>query len=121
IDKLRLLSALIRPGRAELPAHDNPNHVVICSVGDQRGQELASHFSRRIPVTLRTLSEIGDMTMLGLSEDLPESWTTFESKGVSGRASTPPPPAPRNHRSRPRPASPAPRRDGWRRSSSSRP
>lgn len=83
IDKLRLLSALIRPGRAELPAHDNPNHVVICSVGDQRGQELASHFSRRIPVTLRTLSEIGDMTMLGLSEDLPESWTTFESKRVS--------------------------------------
>jgi uncharacterized protein (DUF58 family) len=80
IDKLRLLSALVRPGKVELPAHDNPNHVVICSVGDQRGQELASQFSRRVPVTVRTLSEIGDMTMLGLSEDLPESWTTFESK-----------------------------------------
>jgi uncharacterized protein (DUF58 family) len=80
IDRLRLLSALVRPGRVELPAHDNPNHIVICAVGDERGQELASAFSRRVPVTLRTLSEIGDMTMLGLSEDLPESWTTFESK-----------------------------------------
>jgi uncharacterized protein (DUF58 family) len=80
IDKLRLLSALVRPGRVELPAHDNPNHIVICSVGDERGQELSSHFSRRVPVTLRTLSEIGDMTMLGLSEDLPEAWTTFESQ-----------------------------------------
>src|SRR5699024_12700266 len=109
IDKLRLLSALIRPGRAELPAHDNPNHVVICSVGDQRGQELASHFSRRIPVPLRTLSEIGDMTMLGLSEDLPDAWTTFEPQPVSRRAATPPPPAPRNHRRRPPPATPAPR------------
>ncbi|UVI34648.1 DUF58 domain-containing protein [Brevibacterium spongiae] len=80
IDKLRLLSALVRPGKVELPAHDNPNHIVICSVGDQRGQELASQFSRRVPVTLRTLSEIEDMTMMGLSEDLPESWTSFESK-----------------------------------------
>ena len=85
IDKLRLLSALVRPGRVELPAHDNPNHIVICSVGDERGQELASHFSRRVPVTLRTLSEIGDMTMMGLSEDLPESWTTFESKRPTAR------------------------------------
>ena len=95
IDKLRLLSALVRPGRVELPSHDNPNHIVICSVGDQRGQELASHFSRRVPVTLRTLSEIDDLTMLGLSEDLPESWTTFESKrsgSGTGRASAEPGP-----------------------------
>ena len=91
IDKLRLLSALVRPGRVELPSHDNPNHIVICSVGDQRGQELASHFSRRVPVTLRTLSEIDDLTMLGLSEDLPESWTTFESRrsgSGTGRTAT---------------------------------
>ncbi|WP_166972369.1 DUF58 domain-containing protein [Brevibacterium atlanticum] len=80
IDRLRLLSAIVRPGRVELPKHDNPNHIVICAVGDERGQELASAFSRRVPVTLRTLSEIGDLTMIGLSEDLPESWTTFESK-----------------------------------------
>ncbi|UZD61035.1 DUF58 domain-containing protein [Brevibacterium sp. JSBI002] len=95
IDKLRLLSALVRPGRVELPSHDNPNHIVICSVGDQRGQELASHFSRRVPVTLRTLSEIDDLTMLGLSEDLPESWTTFESKrsrSGTGRTSAEPGP-----------------------------
>ena len=85
----------MRPGRVELPSHDNPNHIVICSVGDQRGQELASHFSRRVPVTLRTLSEIDDLTMLGLSEDLPESWTTFESKrsgSGTGRASAEPGP-----------------------------
>lgn len=36
-------------------------------------------------MTLRTLSEIGDMTMMGLSEDLPESWTTFESKRPTAR------------------------------------
>ena len=85
----------MRPGRVELPSHDNPNHIVICSVGDQRGQELASHFSRRVPVTLRTLSEIDDLTMFGLSEDLPESWTTFESKrsrGGTGRSSAEPGP-----------------------------
>jgi uncharacterized protein (DUF58 family) len=89
IDRLRLLSALVRPGRVELPKHDNPNHIVICAVGDERGQELASAFSRRVPVTLRTLSEIGDLTMIGLSEDLPESWTTFESKCRSTASQSP--------------------------------
>lgn len=83
IDRLRLLSALIEPGTVDLPAHDNPNHIVICAAGDQRGQELAAHFSRRVPVTIRTLSEIGDLSMLGLSEDLPESWMTFDSKRVT--------------------------------------
>ncbi|WP_210602442.1 DUF58 domain-containing protein [Brevibacterium oceani] len=89
IDRLRLLSAIVRPGRVELPKHDNPNHIVICAVGDERGQELASAFSRRVPVTLRTLSEIGDLTMIGLSEDLPESWTTFESKRRSTGSQSP--------------------------------
>lgn len=83
IDRLRLLSALIEPGPVDLPAHGNPNHIVICAVGDQRGQELAAHFSRRVPVTIRTLSEIGDLSVLGLSEDLPESWMTFDSKRVT--------------------------------------
>ena len=79
---LRLLTALIEPGRAELPAHDDPNHVVICAADDSRAEAMAAHFSRRIPITVRSLSEIDDMTMLGLSEDLPESWTTFETKRV---------------------------------------
>lgn len=83
IDRLRLLSALVDPGSVDLPAHDNPNHIVICAASDRRGQELAAHFSRRVPVTLRTLSEIGDLAMLGLSEDLPESWMTFDSKRVT--------------------------------------
>ncbi|NNV08520.1 DUF58 domain-containing protein, partial [Geobacillus sp. MMMUD3] len=72
----------IEPGRAELPAHDDPNHVVICAADDSRAEAMAAHFSRRIPITVRSLSEIDDMTMLGLSEDLPESWTTFETKRV---------------------------------------
>ena len=82
VDRLRLLTALIEPGRAELPAHDDPNHVVICAADDSRAEAMAAHFSRRIPITVRSLSEIDDMTMLGLSEDLPESWTTFETKRV---------------------------------------
>lgn len=83
IDRLRLLTALIEPGPAKLPAHDNPNHVVICAADDSRAEAMAAQFSRRIPITVRSLSEIDDMTMLGLSEDLPESWTTFDSKRVS--------------------------------------
>ncbi|MGO2037526.1 MAG: DUF58 domain-containing protein [Brevibacterium sp.] len=80
IERLRLLSALIEPGPVELPAHDNPNHIVICAAEQARGEELAANFSRRVPVTIRTLDEISDLTMMGLSEDLPESWTSFESK-----------------------------------------
>ncbi len=83
IDRLRLLTALIDPGRAGCPPHDNPNHVVICAADDSRAEAMAAQFSRRIPITVRSLSEIDDMTMLGLSEDLPESWTTFDSKRVS--------------------------------------
>ncbi len=70
------------PGGPRPPAHDDPNHVVICAADDSRAEAMAAHFSRRIPITVRGLSEIDDMTMLGLSEDLPESWTTFETKRV---------------------------------------
>ncbi|MFC9444205.1 MULTISPECIES: DUF58 domain-containing protein [Brevibacterium] len=82
VDRLRLLTALVEPGPAHLPSHDNPNHVVICAADDARAQAMAAQFTRRIPITVRSLSEIDDMTMLGLSEDLPESWTTFDSKRV---------------------------------------
>ncbi|GAA1842295.1 DUF58 domain-containing protein [Brevibacterium marinum] len=82
IDRLRLLTALVEAGRVQLPSHDNPNTIVICAVDEARGKELAAQFSRRVPVTIRSLDEINDMTMLGLSEDLPESWTTFDSKRV---------------------------------------
>ena len=83
IDRLRLLTALIEAGRVQLPAHDNPNHIVICAADDARGKELAAQFSRRVPVTIRSLSEISDISTLGLSEDLPESWTAFDPKRVS--------------------------------------
>lgn len=82
VERLRLLTALIEPGRVELPAHDNPNHIVICAADDHRGQQLAAQFSRRVPVTVRSLGDISDMTMVGLTEDLPESWTTFDAKRV---------------------------------------
>ncbi|MDN5775081.1 MAG: DUF58 domain-containing protein, partial [Brevibacterium aurantiacum] len=82
IDRLRLLTALVEAGRVQLPAHDNPNHILICAVDDARGQELAAQFSRRVPVTVRSLDDINDLTMVGLSEDLPESWTAFDSKRV---------------------------------------
>ncbi|RAC03232.1 DUF58 domain-containing protein, partial [Burkholderia multivorans] len=41
VDRLRLLTALIEPGRAELPAHDDPNHVVICAADDSRAEAMA--------------------------------------------------------------------------------
>lgn len=82
IDRLRLLTALVEAGKVQLPSHDNPNHIVICAVDDGRGQELAAQFSRRVPVTVRSLDDINDLTMVGLSEDLPESWTAFDSKRV---------------------------------------
>ncbi|MGO1262843.1 DUF58 domain-containing protein [Brevibacterium sp. BDJS002] len=82
IDRLRLLTALVEAGRVQLPSHDNPNHIVICAVDDARGKELAAQFSRRVPVTVRSLDDINDLTMVGLSEDLPESWTAFDSKRV---------------------------------------
>lgn len=82
IDRLRLLTALVEAGRVQLPSHDNPNHIVICAVDDARGKELAAQFSLRVPVTVRSLDDINDLTMVGLSEDLPESWTAFDSKRV---------------------------------------
>lgn len=82
IDRLRLLTALVEAGEVQLPSHDNPNHIVICAVGAARGKELAAQFSRRVPVTVRSLDDIDDLTMVGLSEDLPESWTAFDSKRV---------------------------------------
>ncbi|MDN6192798.1 MAG: DUF58 domain-containing protein [Brevibacterium sp.] len=82
IDRLRLLTALVEAGRVQLPSHDNPNHILICAVDDVRGNELAAQFSRRVPVTIRSLDDINDLTMVGLSEDLPESWTAFDSKRV---------------------------------------
>ncbi|SMX75883.1 MULTISPECIES: DUF58 domain-containing protein [unclassified Brevibacterium] len=82
IDRLRLLTALVEAGKMQLPSHDNPNHIVICAVDAARGKELAAQFSRRVPVTVRSLDDIADLTMVGLSEDLPESWTAFDSKRV---------------------------------------
>lgn len=82
IDRLRLLTALVEAGKVQLPSHDNPNHIVICTVDAARGKELAAQFSRRVPVTVRSLDDIADLTMVGLSEDLPESWTAFDSKRV---------------------------------------
>ena len=82
IDRLRLLTALVEAGKVQLPSHDNPNHIVICAADDARGKELAAQFSRRVPVTIRTLDDIDDLAMVGLSEDLPDSWTTFDSKRV---------------------------------------
>lgn len=82
IDRLRLLTALVEPGPVSLPSHDNPNHVVICAADDTRAETMAAQFSQRIPVTVRSLGEISDMTLLGLSEDLPESWTAFDSTRV---------------------------------------
>ncbi|WP_309133026.1 DUF58 domain-containing protein [Brevibacterium sp.] len=82
VDRLRLLTALVEPGPVQLPTHDNPNHVLICAADQSRAEEMAAHFTKRTPVTIRSLSELDDMTLLGLSEDLPESWTAFDSKRV---------------------------------------
>ncbi|MBR7502973.1 hypothetical protein KCW65_23100, partial [Mycobacterium tuberculosis] len=66
VDRLRLLTALIEPGRAELPAHDDPNHVVICAADDYRDEELGGHLSRQISITVRRFSDLYYVTMLGL-------------------------------------------------------